>query len=389
MSFPTLLPSGALHPDLVNNSSVKYVSGYAAGGAAQGAGAGKPGEKAQLDQARIDKLGKSLSDAYREGRLDMCDLSDHFSSAQAASCTARDGKTIVENRGMGFIVEQIVPGVITADDANIAAKQGAPTHGFFYRSTDFLLDAAKEYASLGENEVFRHRNINDVNFVRDALDFLTDGNYSQNDVNAVQEQMTEVVRELSQQLKNGESPDLSKLQSKLTIGGEDVSISQLMDMQKMGRELSESFNGITSGSLSGSNTEAFAKMGIAKSLGNYYGSDKGKIGQMFSAAVDRLYEKGVAQVEKAEAWGKTVSYAANTSSNKDAVKTELDIADLFSKLDTSSKSSLEESFSSMLSQARTLVQQYCDRYNMLTSHVGLAGATDGISKFFQAWMDKI
>ena len=38
-------------------------------------------------------------------------------------------------------------------------------------------------------------------------------------------------------------------------------------------------------------------MGIAKSLGNYYGSDKGEIGKLFSSAVDRLYEKGVAQVE--------------------------------------------------------------------------------------------
>ena len=93
-------------------------------------------------------------------------------------------------------------------------------------------------------------------------------------------------------------------------------------------------------------------------------------------------------MEKAEAWGQTVSYAANTSGNKDAVKTELNIADLFSKLDTSSKSNFAQSFSSALSQARTLVQQYCNQYNLLTSHVGLAGATDNISKFFQAWMDR-
>ena len=65
-----------------------------------------------------------------------------------------------------------------------------------------------------------------MNFVRDALDFFTDGNYFQSDVNAVQEQMTEVVRELAQQVKNGETPDLSKLQSKLTIDGADVTISQ-------------------------------------------------------------------------------------------------------------------------------------------------------------------
>lgn len=29
------------------------------------------------------------------------------------------------------------------------------------------------------------------------------------------------------------------------------------------------------------------------------------------------------------------------------------------------------------------------QYNMPTSHVGLAGATAGIEKFFQAWINKL
>ena len=146
---------------------------------------------------------------------------------------------------------------------------------------------------------------------------------------------------------------------------------------------------MTSGSLTAHNIEAFAEMGIAKSLGNYYGSDKGAIGQMFSKNMDRLYEKGVAQVKKAEAWAQTVSYGAGTASNKQAVKTELNIAELFSKMDAGSKGSLAQSFSSTLVQARSLVQQYCSQYNLPTTHVGLAGATDHISKFFQSWMDKL
>lgn len=382
MSIPSILPSGQLHPDLVNNAAfVKHVD---SGTTAQ---SGQVGHKVSGQTSTLEKDSERLSRDFREGRMDAVNLDSFFTQRSSAST---DGKTVIQNRPSGgLIVETINPNVITAEDANKSAAAGGATHGFFYRSTDFLLDAAKEYATLGENEVFQYRNIADVNFVRDALDFFTDGNYSQSDVNAVQEQMTEVVRELAQQVKNGETPDLSKLQSKLTIGGADVTISQLMDMQKMGRELSDSFNEITSGSLTANNTKAFAKMGIAKSLGNYYGSDKGEIGKLFSAAVDRLYKKGVAQVEKAEAWGQTVSYAANTSGNKDAVKTELSIADLFSKLDTSSKSSLTQSFSSTLSQARALVQQYCNQYNLLTSHVGLAGATDSITKFFQAWMNKI
>ena len=228
-----------------------------------------------------------------------------------------------------------------------------------------------------------------MNFVRDTLDFFTDGNYTQADVNRMQDQMTAVVRELAQQIKDGGSPDLSKVKTTLTVGGGEVSISQLLEMQKTGRELSESFSGMTSGSLTGHNIEAFAEMGIAKSLGNYYGSEKGAIGQMFSKGIDRLYEKGMAQLEKADAWVKTVSYAAGTSSNRDAVKTERNIADLFSKLNTGNKSGLVQSFSSTLTQARALVQQYCSQYNLPTSHVGLAGATAGIEKFFQAWMEKL
>ena len=382
MSISTV-SSGQLHPDLVNNAAfVKYVDGGTT------ASSGQAGQKVHLPGAdALKKDSERLGRDLREGRMDVVDLTSYFAQS---SGTAADGKTVIQNRPSGgLIVETIDPNVITAEDANKSAAAGGATHGFFYRGTDFLLDAAEEYAALGENEVFQYRNIADVNFVRDALDFFTDGNYSQSDVNAVQEQMTEVVRELAQQIKNGESPDLSKLQSKLTIGGADVTISQLVDFQKMGRELSDAFNGTTSGSLTANNTEAFAKMGIAKSLGNYYGSGKGEIGKLFSSAVDRLYERGVAQTEKAEEWARTVSHAANTPGSRDAVKTELNIAELFSKLDTSGKGSLEKSFSSALSQARALVRQYCDRYNLRTSDVGLAGATDNISKYFQAWMDRI
>ena len=383
MAIPAILSSGQLHPDLVNSSVfAKYVGG---GAAAQ---SGQVGQKLHQTSANAWKTdSERLTQNFQAGKTDVVDLNSYFSDSISA---AKDGKTVVQNRPRGgLIVETIDPTVTTAEDANKSAAAGGATHGFFYRGTDFLLDAAKEYAALGDNEVFQYRNIADVNFVRDALDFFTNGNYTQNDVNAVQAQMTEVVRELARQIKNGESPDLDKLQSKLTIGGADVTISQLMDMQQIGRELSDSFNRITSGSLTANNIEGFAKMGIAKSLGNYYGGGKGEIGKLFSAAVDRLYEKGLAQVEKAEAWARAATPAANTPAGRDAIKTETDIAGLFSKLDTGSKGSLESSFSSALAQARALVRQYCKQYNLLPSDVGLAGATDSIAKFFQALAEKL
>ena len=381
MSMPTILPSGQLHPDALKGPFVKHISSTPAA-------TGERGEKVTGDAMaeRWKAEEKRANEYWREHRDEAIDLTPQLDGKRVDSY---DGKTIVENKGMGFIIETIRPGVFTAEDANKSAASGGATHGFFYRKTDFLFSAAQEYTALNDNEVFRHRNINDVNFVRDTLDFFTNGNYTQADVNRMQNQVTAVVRELAQQIKDGGTPDLSKVKTTLTVGGGEVSISQLLEMQKTGRELSESFSGMTSGSLTSHNIEAFAEMGIAKSLGNYYGSDKGAIGQMFSKGIDRLYEKGMAQLEKADAWVKTVSYAARTSGNQDAVKTERSIADLFSKLNTGSKSGLVQSFSSTLTQARALVQQYCSQYNLPTSHVGLAGATAGIEKFFQAWMNNI
>lgn len=380
--MPTILPSGQLHPDALKGPFVKYIN------SSTPAATGEPGVKVSGDAMaeRWKAEEKRVNEYWQEHRDEAIDLSGHFSSKRVDSY---DGKKVVENKGMGLIIETIQPGVFTAEDANKAAASGGATHGFFYRKTDFLFSAAQEYTALNDNEVFRHRNINDVNFVRDTLDFFTDGNYTQADVNRMQDQMTAVVRELAQQIKDGGSPDLSKVKTTLTVGGAEVSISQLLDMQETGRGLSESFGGMTSGSLTAHNIEAFAEMGIAKSLGNYYGSDKGEIGKLFSSAVDRLYEKGVAEVQRANTWAQTVSYGAKTSSNQQAVKTELGIADMFSKMDTGSKNGLIHSYSSTLAQARALVQQYCSQYNFPTSHVGLAGATAGIEKFFQAWMEKI
>ena len=384
MSMPTILPTGQLHPDLFNGPFVKRISSTPAA-------AGEPGVKVTGDAMaeRWKAEEKRVNEYWREHRDEAIDLTPQLRGKGTPSTDYYSGKTVVENKGMGFIIETIDPTVYTAEDANKAAASGGATHGFFYRKTDFLFSAAQEYTALGENEIFRHRNINDVNFVRDTLDFFTNGNYSQTDVNRMQDQMTSVVRELAQQIKGGGTPDLSKVKTTLTVDGTEVSISQLLEMQKTGRELSESFSGITSGSLTAHNTEAFAKMGIAKALGNYYGSDKGAIGQMFSQSMDRLYEKGLDQVERGHAWAQTVTYGARTSGNRDAVKTELGLAKLFSQMDTRNKSGLVQSFSSTLAQARSRVAQYCSQYNLPTTHVGLAGATVGIEKFFQTWMEKL
>lgn len=358
---------------------------------------GEAGQKATLSQEKVRTVTEMVNRDYHTGKFDLFDPSiclNYDSTDVEAAGPALEGKTVIKNQPTGWIITTIDPNVTTADDARKSAKAGGATHAFLYQSFDFLTDAAKEYATLGENEVFEHRNINDLSFVRDTLSFFTGEDYyktgyideTQSDL---MDQITQVVQELAQQIKDGGSPDLNMVKTTLTIGGSDVTVAQLMEMQKVGRELSESFKNVNAGSLNGRNTEGFAKMGLVKSLGNYYGGSKGKIGQGFSAAINRLYERGVAQVQKGQIWSQSVIGAANTSSNQDAVKTELDIADIFSKLDNSNKASLSNSFSSTLSQMRMVVQQYCGQYALLPSNVGLAGATDNISKFFQLWMEKL
>lgn len=358
---------------------------------------GEVGQKASLDAAKVQAVTDMVNRDYHAGKFDLFDPSiclNYDGADDAVSDSSLTGKTVVQNKPTGWIITTIDPNMTTADDARKSAKAGGATHAFLYQSFDFLTDAAKEYATLGDNEVFQHRNINDLSFVRDTLSFFTGEDYYKTGYidetqSALMDQITNVVHELSQQIKNGESPDFSKVKATLTIGGSDVTISKLMEMQQIGRELSESFKNVSAGSLNGQTTEAFAKMGIAKSLSSYYARDKGEAGTMFSTAIDRLYERGIAQVQRGQAWSQSVIGAANTSSNQQAVKTELGIADMFSKMDTGSKSDLIHSYSSTLAQVRALVQQYCRQYNLPTSHVGLAGATAGIEKVFQAWINKL
>lgn len=154
MSMPTILPTGQLHPDLFNGPFVKHISSTPAA-------AGEPGAKVHGDAVaeRRTQMEERVNKAWRENRDNVIDLSGHFNYQTK---DIYDGKTVVENKGMGLIVETIQPGIFTAEDANKAAASGGATHGFFYRNTDFLFSAAQEYTALGENEVFRHRNINDV-----------------------------------------------------------------------------------------------------------------------------------------------------------------------------------------------------------------------------------
>lgn len=347
------------------------------------------GIRAQMNTTKTKELEATAARLYHEGKYTPM-TSEHLQPMESWPVPDRfEGKTIIENKGIGIIIESTLTAdgwpKITSDIANNSAKLGAPTHGFFYHDTNFLLSAAREYSNLEENEVFRHRNILDVNFVRDTLDFFTNGNFTSVDVALVQNQMEGVVHELAQKIKNGESLDLTKLQSKLTTGGADVTFSQVLAFQKVGKALEGAFDAVTVGQL---HTQEYAQMGIAKALGDYYGSDKGQIGEMFSNAINRSYDKGIVKMKQTYATSAYLFRPWNAR-QKDAVDVGLEIANTFSKLDTSSEKNIKQDFAAKSSLIQQMVQNHCKQFNSAVSHVGLAGDMIGLTKYFNLWMDQV
>lgn len=353
------------------------------------------GERIQpLSEKKLADVTASAQKLFDEGKVK--DLTPMFDTqTDRVEIEHPEGKTVIDNAGkpIGLIVgSTLTPEgniILTPDYGASRAQAGAPDHAFFYHDTDFLTEAAKKYATLGENEVFRYRDIQDQIFVQDTLDFFTNGNYNTADVAAMQEQITDVVKELAQQIKSGESPDLSRLQTKVTIGGADVAFSQLLDFQRVGGELKEAFDELSVGQVQ---AQTSGKMGLAKAMSDYYANDKGAVGDLFSNAMGRLYEKGVAQLEKTAAYMDSSGGAyigRLTERGRDAIKTSNDVRDLFAKLDTSSRESMKTDFNSKLSQMRTMVQAHCSQYGIPTTHVGLAGDTAGLTQLFTDWMNRL
>jgi len=199
--------------------------------------------------------------------------------------------------------------------------------------------------------------------------------------------------ELSRMVRRGEEMDFSKVQTKLTIAGAEVSFAQLMEFQKVGREITTSFLGTNMGTLDGGKISQAAQLGIAKAMGNLYGSERGELGKMFSDGIDRLYETAIANREKSAQytpsnWGPVPSY-------DDSLNMEIDLAKLFAKMDTSNRESLTKSFQETLNRAKSAVLGYCykyggaDRFNPYGSMIDLNKTVNNLQDFFQSWMDRI
>lgn len=346
------------------------------------------------------KLGGSVdttaevNEALRTGE-GIIDLDPYFKALPSEPKVDRyEGKRIVDNTDDQFYYTFSVgePPRGSSDWAVDLQRRGAAIHTFCYEEMDFLFDAAERYATLADDEAFKHRDIDDAGFVSHTLDFFTGGNYTRADSMRMEDEITTIVEELAQRIKNGETPDLNKLQNKVTICGVGVSLTELMAYQKTGRELMDNFEyGNLSAPLSGESVAEHAKMGLAKSFAELYGSDKGEIGKRFAEGIARVYDKAVARQEKSA----SSDFWRDGYWCREAVDIQVSSAKTFGKLKSDSKESLTKDFKDKLNQLQSRIRAYCYAfgnrlaYDPYGSAVNLNGTVNKIQNFFQSWMKRM
>jgi len=342
-----------------------------------------------------------MTEALRNGEAIEIPMDDSHITVQNDSVSSNvdryEGKTIVENenKNTGMTVYYVDPKAFEGSSfwASKAENRGAAIHTFFYQETNFLEEAAKEYAVLEDDEMFRYRDIDDGSFIQETLRFFTGKHGTDKDREEMKHSMENVVMELSRMIRNGEEADINKVQSKLTVAGVEVSMAELMEYQQMGRKIASSFLGASMGTLDSGKIAGAAEVGIAKAMGNLYGSERGELGKMFSDGIDRLYEKAIANREKsAQA---SLQNWHSTPSLNEALDLEVDLSKLFAGMDTSSREGIVVSFQNTLSRAKSSVLSYCYKYggsyiyNPFGGMIDLNKAANQTQSFFQSWLDRI
>ncbi len=259
----------------------------------------------------------------------------------------------------------------TADTAREASVKGVPTHGFFYQNIDSLAQIASDPSKTL-----------DTSFAEDTLDFFTGGNYSQQDVEKLHGQMSTALKEMSQQLADTGKVDASKLKSRMTIGGTEVSLGELADFQMMGQQLSPVFDSINADSSRFEDMQSVAKMSIARLMGRRYGQSKGELGTMFSSAMDKLYDKGMDKIN--QLYTDASGNMSNTSLFESAMQTGKDISSMFSQLNTTNKSTMAYDFSQKLSTMRGMLNQQYSLMGMPAASLNANMAAKNVGRFFSA-----
>ncbi len=221
---------------------------------------------------------------------------------------------------------------------------------FFTASTDFLMEAAEEYAKIDSDQEFVYRPTNDDQFVRSAVDFFARGMAGKSDYEAMSKSIDKIVRELAEKIKNGEDTSLEKVTSKLDILGEKVSMSDLLKM----REQSKTFmNAMGTRITFGTDKIAeSAQKGMIKAAAQAYG-DKigGRLGKLYSSAIG-------AEIDNR--YNRTILHSKDSDSIqvKAVVDSGTELYELFFKLDGTDKNTFKTSFDNMKGQMESILAKY-------------------------------
>lgn len=265
--------------------------------------------------------------------------------------THEQNKDGTYNRYLNGVFQKVVDSdnAYTYTDYKTAQQERLMSY-FFTASTDFLMEAAQEYAKIGKDQEFVYRPTNDDQFVRSAVDFFARGMAGKSDYEAMSKSIDGIVRELAEKIKNGEDTSLDKVTSKLDILGEKVSMS---DMLKM-REQSKAFMNAMGTRISfGTDSLAeSAQKGMVKAAAQAYGDKMGgRMGRLYSAAIG-------AEIDNR--YNRTIQNSKNSDSVqiKSVVDSGTELYELFSKLDATNESTFKSSFDSMRGQMEAILAKY-------------------------------
>lgn len=222
---------------------------------------------------------------------------------------------------------------------------------FFHTSDDFLIDAAKQYASISDTQKFKYRPTQDDSYVDFTVDWFCGKNATDKDYQAMHDSVDKIVAELATRIKNGESTDLGTLKNKLSVAGQELSVSQLENIKKTSASLEKGVEDFGFGSAS---IVEFAMKGVRNAAaGLYANSLPGNLGTAYKEGFKRLIDKSCDNNQ--EMYQK--AYASGNYTLAD-LSSELgsQVYQSFSSLDTSSKANAVSDLNNKMNDLDNLLQ---------------------------------
>jgi hypothetical protein len=160
---------------------------------------------------------------------------------------------------------------------------------FFHTSMNFLMEAAKQYATISDTQEFLYRPTMDYQLVNSTIDFFLGDKASAADYQAMHDSVDKIVRELANRIKKGESTDLSTLKNKLSIAGEEISIDQFRKIQQISLKLVQ---GVQDRSFGTCSIIEFAKKGLRTAAAGFYGESlPGSLGEKYREGFGKLMDR--------------------------------------------------------------------------------------------------